>query len=78
MRLAAVFPGSSLQRPAHREGGLVEVDVGPLQSERFSLAEAQGQRDMPAHRITYSARPGQHSTDLFERQRLDPPAFCGR
>ena len=39
--------GDALQGPPHRQRVVDQIDVFPLQSERFGLAQAQGESDGP-------------------------------
>lgn len=60
--MAAVFPGAPLQRPAHRQSRLPEVDVGPLQPQHLALSKPQSQAELPSHPVTTAGRYRQHGT----------------
>jgi hypothetical protein len=44
----AVLPGAALQGLAHPHRSRSQIDIRPLQTQGFSLPQAQGERDGPA------------------------------
>jgi len=69
--LASVPPGLALNRASDREGSRFGVEVTPLETERFALADAERQCQRETDPVPPVARGGKDALRLVDGEWLD-------